>query len=91
MSSKTFPWKSSSSLIKPFFEIDEPFSREFTRSVRFQGPSGHGEEIERLVAGGLGRGGQGVKAHLKQGDRASVSIWDIGYEIHRILYMLEGR
>lgn len=64
MSSKTIPWKSSSSLIKPFFEIDEPISREFTRPLRIQGDSVYGEEIECLVTGGIGWGGQGVDSFI---------------------------
>jgi hypothetical protein len=61
MSSKTIPWKSSSPLTEPFFEIDESLPRELTRPLRFQGHSDYGEEIECLVTGGLGRGGQGVE------------------------------
>jgi len=51
MSSKTIPWKSSSSLVKPFFETDESLPGEFTRPLRFEGPIDYGEEIECLVTG----------------------------------------
>jgi len=54
ISSKTIPWKPSSPLIKPFFEIDESLPGEFTRPLRIQGDSDHGEEIECLVTGGIG-------------------------------------
>lgn len=51
MSSKTIPWKPSSSLVKPFFETYESLPGEFTRPLRFQGSIDYGEEIKRLVTG----------------------------------------
>jgi hypothetical protein len=66
MTSKTIPWKSSTPLIKPFFEIDEPISREFTRPLRVQGDFDHGEETECLVAGGIGWGGQGMRSFISR-------------------------
>jgi hypothetical protein len=66
MSSKTFPRKPSTPLIKPFFEIDESISREFTRPLRVQGDLDHGEETECLVARGTGWGGYGLRLFISR-------------------------